>query len=131
MIVSMISDHFPHDRRRVPTSVFMAGDILGATAAFLFGGLVIAAFDRLGEFQGLASWRLTLITVGLMGLPIIALFALAVSEPSRPKDATAVASAAATYRHLRALRQAFKMGQCSPGDDDRCSIIELMRYVIT
>lgn len=83
--ISMISDHFPTEKRRVPTSVLMAVNILGATGAFLIGGLAIAYFDGVGPLYGLSSWRLTLIAVGLMGLPIIAIFALFAKEPQRPK----------------------------------------------
>jgi MFS family permease len=100
--VSMICDLFRPERRRLPTSVFMTFNILGATGAFLIGGLVIAFFDRLGLWQGLASWRLTLISVGVAGLPVIALFAIAAREPGRPSPTEREPDTGATWLHLRA-----------------------------
>lgn len=67
--VSMISDLFPQNRRRIATSVFMAANILAATGAYLIGGIMIEAFDHIGAWNGLPSWRLVLITVSLLGVP--------------------------------------------------------------
>lgn len=99
--VSMISDHFPPEQRRKPTSLLMAVNILGATGAYVIGGLVVAYFNRVGTWGGLSSWRLSLIAVGLMGLPAIALFALFAREPARSDSTIGGASFVETLSHLR------------------------------
>lgn len=100
--ISMISDLFAPERRRLPTSVFMGVNILGATIAFLIGGLVIALIDRLDTTKTVASWRLTLMAVGALGLPVIGAFAIAAREPPRGAGAAETADAAATLKHLGA-----------------------------
>jgi MFS family permease len=100
--VSMISDLFPSERRRAPTSLFMAINIIGATGAFVIGGLLVAAVDRAGQGLDLAGWRLTLITVGLLGVPVIALLAFFGREPARRQEERSGASSAETLAHIRA-----------------------------
>jgi predicted MFS family arabinose efflux permease len=98
--ISMISDLFPHDRRRLPTVVFMTVTILGATGAYLIGGLVIAWADHVGVWHDLSSWRLTLIVVGLLGIPPAAFLAMT-REPRRSEAPAESASAASTWAHFR------------------------------
>ena len=100
--ISMISDLFPPHRRRLPTALFMTITILGATGAYLIGGLVISAADQIGVWRGLVPWRLSLIAVGLMGVPAAVVLML-MREPPRSGSATGSAGAAATWDHFRAL----------------------------
>lgn len=70
---SLIADLFPPERRALALGIFQAGGLLGLTV-----GLATAGW--LAETQG---WRTALMVIGLAGLPLAALIALGLPEPSR------------------------------------------------
>jgi predicted MFS family arabinose efflux permease len=70
---SLIADLFPPDRRALALGIFQAGGLLGLTL-----GLALAGW--LADTQG---WRTALLLIGLAGLPLALLIALALPEPAR------------------------------------------------
>jgi len=84
--ISMISDMFPPERRGRPMAVFLSGMNVGSGLAIVIGGGVLSlaqsgAFDGLG-LGHFAPWRTTLVLIGLLGAPVLALLLL-VREPQR------------------------------------------------
>ena len=84
---SLISDHFPPERRARAISAYAMGPYLGAGLALIIGGQVIEATSHLGSVAlpvvgELAPWQLVFLAVGLPGIPIALLFLL-VREPVR------------------------------------------------
>jgi MFS family permease len=84
---SMLADYFPPHKRARAMSVYTAGVYIGSAAAFIVGGMVIAATSQasevvlplLGSFR---PWQAAFIFVALPGLAVIALM-LTVREPAR------------------------------------------------
>jgi MFS family permease len=84
---SMLAGYFPPRRLALAIGLFSAGVTAGTGIAYLLGGAVIGwvfaqgevAIPLLGEFAG---WRLVMVLIGLMGLPV-ALLMLLVREPPR------------------------------------------------
>jgi MFS family permease len=92
---SLISDHFPPERRARAISAYAMGPYLGAGLALIIGGQVIEAASRFGsiELAGLGvfePWQIVFFAVGLPGI-VIALLFLMIREPERrglaPKSA--------------------------------------------
>jgi MFS family permease len=84
---SLISDHFPPERRARAISAYAMGPYLGSGLALIIGGQVIEAASGLGAVTlplvgELAPWQLVFLAVGLPGIPIALLFLL-VREPVR------------------------------------------------
>lgn len=84
---SMLAGYFPPQRLSLAIGIFSAGVTGGTGIAFLLGGALIGwvfaqgaiALPIIGE---LAGWRLVMVMVGLLGLPV-ALLMLFVREPAR------------------------------------------------
>ena len=111
---SMLAGYFPPQRLALAIGVYSAGVTGGSGIAFLLGGAVISwimaqgsvSLPLLGE---LAGWRLTLVTVGALGLPV-ALLMLLVREPPRSAGfapATTAEVVAHFRRNLRAYLYVF------------------------
>lgn len=92
---SLISDHFPPERRARAISAYAMGPYLGAGLALIIGGQVIEAASRFGsiELAGLGvfePWQIVFFAVGIPGIAIALLFLL-IREPERrglaPKSA--------------------------------------------
>lgn len=83
---SLISDLFPKHRLAFVLSVFSTGGTIGASMAFLLGGLIINQMEQvhlsLPGYGLLAPWQLTFIALGLPGV-LIAFVIFAVREPVR------------------------------------------------
>ncbi|WP_295864902.1 MFS transporter [uncultured Xanthomonas sp.] len=102
---SMLADYFPPEKRARAMSVYTSGVYIGSAAAFIVGGLVIAATSKestvvlplLGSFR---PWQAAFILVALPGLVVIALMAT-VREPARREQAAAVPSVRPDLSHLR------------------------------
>lgn len=111
--VSLISDYFPRERRARAMSVFMAGTFLGAGAAFLFGGPLVALIASLPPlvvpgFGPLRPWQMAFLVVGLPGFLLAGLM-FTVREPIRTErvrnalrtDAAGNASLGAAFGFIR------------------------------
>ncbi len=117
--VSLISDYFPRERRARAMSVFMAGTFLGAGAAFLFGGPLVALIASLPPlvvpgFGPLRPWQMAFLVVGLPGF-LLALLMVTVREPIRTErvrsalrtDASGNASLGAAFGFIRSRWRSF------------------------
>ena len=102
---SMLAGYFPPQRLALAIGLFSAGVTAGTGLAYLLGGALIGwvfaqgdvTLPLLGEFAG---WRLVMVLVGVLGLPV-ALLMLLVREP--PRSAGFVrASSAETWAYFRA-----------------------------
>jgi MFS family permease len=86
-VISLIPDFFCAARRGTATGIFLTSPSIGAGAALLVGGALQAAaidgtFARLPLIGHLAPWRLTILLLGLSGMPFAAALWLA-REPTR------------------------------------------------
>jgi MFS family permease len=84
--MSMISDLFPQERRGRPMAVFLSGMNVGSGLAIVIGGSVLSLAQS-GALNGLGAghiepWRATLVLIGLLGIPVLALL-LSIREPRR------------------------------------------------
>ena len=70
---SLIGDIFPRHRRLLAITLFHSGATVGSSAGLMLVGLL---GDRFG-------WRISLVCIGLAGLPIALLFIATVREPVR------------------------------------------------
>ncbi len=100
---SLIAGYFPPQRLALAIGVFSAGVTGGTGLAFLLGGAAIAWVAGLGSVHlpllgELSAWRLVMLVVGLLGLPV-ALLMLLVREPPRVPGFTP-ASVAEVRRHF-------------------------------
>jgi MFS family permease len=84
---SMLAGYFPPQRLSLAIGVFSAGVTAGTGLAYLLGGATITwvmaqgtvSWPLIGDLSG---WRLTMVIIGLLGLPV-ALLMLLVREPAR------------------------------------------------
>jgi MFS family permease len=87
--LSMLSDHFPRERRVLPISIYVSAGSFGGGLAMIAGGAAIAwATAHPYVLPGgamLEGWRATFVMVGLPGLLIAALL-LTVREPARRNE---------------------------------------------
>ena len=67
---SLISDYFPPERRATALSIYGWGIFVGTGFGFVFGGMIVEAFD----------WRTAFYAAGALGIPV-ALLLLLVREP--------------------------------------------------
>lgn len=83
---SLIADLFPPERRGRAMAVFSSGISVGAGLAFLVGGFVIQLVNTnalsIPMLEGLASWQLVFIIVGVPGM-FGAFLMLTVPEPRK------------------------------------------------
>ncbi|NDD89127.1 MAG: MFS transporter, partial [Rhodobacteraceae bacterium] len=89
---SMLAGYFPPQRLALAIGVFSAGVTAGTGIAFLLGGVLIGWLFALGAVPipligDLGGWRLVMLSVGLLGLPV-ALLMLFVREPARASGFT-------------------------------------------
>lgn len=94
--LSMLSDHFPRERRVLAISIYVSAGSVGGGLAMVAGGAAIAwATAHPFTLPGgsvLEGWRATFVMVGLPGLAI-ALLLRTVVEPPRRVDTTATVHA--------------------------------------
>lgn len=74
--LSMLSDHFPPERRATAISLYYLGSPTGQFLVFFLGGLLVASF----------GWRSTFWAAGGLGLLLMLLIILTVEEPQRKSD---------------------------------------------
>ena len=89
---SILGDLFPGERRAFAISIFQAGGALGQSA-----GLALAAVAA-----QLWGWRVALLIVGLIGMPLALLTFFTVREPARSDDHAAM-SGDSVFTTLKAL----------------------------
>ncbi|MEM1106402.1 MAG: MFS transporter [Pseudomonadota bacterium] len=92
--IAAIADMFPRERRETPTSVYMAVGVLMGSGAFILGGVAVQFAGHVSTFVSLEVWRLTLIIVGLPGIPL-ALLALWLIGPARERQEASVSNVSA------------------------------------
>ena len=84
---STIADRFPADRLGVAIAIYAAGVSVGGGLAMIFGGMLVewakSATMVLPLVGALSGWRLALVVVGLLGLPLALLMALTIREAPR------------------------------------------------
>ncbi len=101
---SMLAGYFPPQRLALAIGLFSAGVTAGTGIAYLLGGAVIGWLFAQGEvvlplLGELSGWRLVMVFVGLLGLPV-ALLMLLVREPPRSVGFER-ASVRETWAHFR------------------------------
>src|SRR3954468_8015534 len=84
---SMISDHFPKQKRATALSIYSSGLYIGGALSLPLGGLVSsrwkAAWPHAADAPlGLAGWQAAFLAVGIPGL-LLALWVLTLREPLR------------------------------------------------
>jgi len=101
---SLISDLFPPERRGRATSVYMALGTLGATGAYVVGGLAVNAAAGLHVTLPLVGllrpWQLVFIAVGAPAVIFAVLIALGIREPAR-REPPARPAPALTFAWIR------------------------------
>lgn len=107
---SMLAGYFPPQKLALAIGVFSAGVTAGTGIAFLLGGALIGWLFTVGAVSvpllgDLSGWRLVMVTVGLLGLPV-ALLMLFVREPARSQGFTP-ASLAEVWAHFRTHATAY------------------------
>lgn len=73
---SLLGDLYPRERRAFAISVFQAGGTLGQSVGLALAGIV-------AQFWG---WRMALMAVGLIGIPLALLIFTTVREPMRGQE---------------------------------------------
>lgn len=97
--MSILSDHFPSERRTLPLSVFALAFPVGGMMSLMVGGW-------LGQTVG---WRMTLVFMGLPGILLAGLVRWTIREPTRGASEPTAADATlydlrATFAYLWSLR---------------------------
>jgi len=84
--LSLIADLFSTRTTPRAISIFLIGQWIGAGASLLTGGLVLSLADTIRKafpvFDGLATWQMAFVIVGLPGL-LLATILFTVREPAR------------------------------------------------
>ncbi len=106
--VSIIIDLFPPRERGRAIAAFSAGMNVGSGVAIVIGGAVLAlaqrgAFAEIPIIGGLAAWRLTVILVGLCGMPLLLLLYIAVPTPQRHVAQTSIISSVGLPQQILCL----------------------------
>ena len=87
--LSMLSDHFPREKRVLPISIYVSAGSFGGGLAMIAGGAAIAWVAAhpfvLPGGTLLEGWRATFVLVGVPGLLIAALL-MTVREPARRNE---------------------------------------------
>ncbi|WP_340313745.1 MFS transporter [Rhizorhabdus argentea] len=96
--LSMIGDLFKPYERATPSAVYLSSAPIGIVLAYVIGGAVIELASQawLASALGLApvaSWRLSLVLVGLPGLLLATIIAFTTQEPPRTHASPAPDSA--------------------------------------
>ncbi len=84
---SMISDHFPKERRATALSIYSSGLYIGGALSLPIGGIVLSRWntafpDPATAPLGLVGWQAAFLAAGFPGL-VLALWVLSLREPPR------------------------------------------------
>jgi MFS family permease len=89
--MSVIGDLFTREKRAWPTTIYMCLGAFGATAAYLFGGIVVRILERfplvLPSIGTVAPWRVVFFAVASPALVLTLLLAFTMREPHRQDGA--------------------------------------------
>lgn len=99
---SLLTDAFPARRRVLAATLFSTAGMVGASAAFVIGALVVTIVEPLALAWQTSAWRLTLIAVGLPGFLLALLFAILAQEPGRGAMASEQPSLRAVWAYMTA-----------------------------
>jgi len=102
---SLIADLYAPKRRGLAVSIFIAGALVGASAATSLSGLLIkfiqtAATAHAGALWGLPAWRLAFVAAALPGFVLLVALAV-VREPSRQERDVEVGARGSQNSFLR------------------------------
>jgi len=109
---AMIRDVVPARKRAMAFSIFALAPVLGTGLSLVGGGLLLkiassGGFANVPLFAMLRPWQVTLVTVGLLGLPL-SLLLFTFPHPEREtvpeRSASVFAGLAVAMRHVRAER---------------------------
>jgi len=98
--LSIISDLFPPKQRATATSIFMSLGAVGATGAYILGGLVVKSIGDVPHVDlpmlgAVKPWQAVFFLVGAPAFVFAALIALTLKEPTREAPAVDAPPAAA------------------------------------
>ena len=84
---SMISDHFPKEKRATAISIYSSGLYIGGALSLPIGGFILSRWnqafpDPASAPLGLVGWQAAFLAVGLPGL-LLAFWVLTLREPQR------------------------------------------------
>ena len=108
---SMISDHFPPERRATAISVYSMGIYLGMGLAFILGGSIVTwasaqSIITLPVIGDIRPWQTVFLVLGIAGL-LFSISFVWVKEPARQSDSVEVVSVrevlAYMWTHRRAM----------------------------
>ena len=86
--LSLISDLFRSEKRTLPMSVFLASGLVGATGAYMLGGVAVTVASGLSggsvaAFASMAPWRIVLVMLALPGFILAPILLVTIREPVR------------------------------------------------
>lgn len=101
-VYSILPDIFARHRLTLATLLYSLGGAIGGSLAMVAGGWLLDSFAHGGgagltNTTGLAPWQLTFVTLGLCGLPVLALLCT-FKEPARRAAATGNHGVLALFR---------------------------------
>jgi MFS family permease len=105
--VSTISDLFPPERRGLPVSLYLIGQVMGGGVSVLLSGVILTAaahggFAGIPVLESLSGWRIVFVLSGGVGLAIVLLM-LTIGDAPRgvPSDGQSRYTAAQSFSFLR------------------------------
>lgn len=109
--LSTIADRFPPDKLGFAISIYSSGVVLGGGLAMGFGGMIAEwAAQTTVNIPGwglLDGWRLAMLLVGLLGLPLALVLLTTMREAPRGESADAVPGIGALIAMMKAHSAAF------------------------
>lgn len=109
--LSTIADRFPPDRLAFAISLYSSGVVLGGGLAMGFGGMIAEWAAQttvsLGALGTISDWRLAMLAVGLLGLPLALLLLTTMREAPRSAPLAEVPGIGVLLMTMKANARAF------------------------
>lgn len=109
--LSTIADRFPPERLAFAISIYSSGVVLGGGLAMGFGGILAdwaaETSVSLGTLGTISDWRLAMLAVGLLGLPLALLLMTTMREAPRTTARAEVPGFGVLLATIRANARAF------------------------
>ncbi|MCK1667703.1 MFS transporter [Bradyrhizobium sp. 153] len=109
--ISTIGDRFPRERFGLASSIYSSGIVVGSGLALLFGGIVVQFASQsaleLPYIGAISGWRLAMLVVGSLGLPMALFIVLTVREAPRRNPSASAPSMQDLLGHINKRRTAF------------------------